>query len=82
MAGTTSAAAFEDAIRQSRRIQIITILWMGAEAALSLWAAGWQAVLRCWRLEVTVSLNCSPQLWCSYDLRLEGIVNDANDLRL
>jgi divalent metal cation (Fe/Co/Zn/Cd) transporter len=39
MAGTTSAGAFEDAIRQSRRIQIITILWVGAEAALSLWAA-------------------------------------------
>jgi len=39
MAGTTNTGALQDAIRQSWRIQIITIIWMGAEAALSLWAA-------------------------------------------
>jgi hypothetical protein len=39
MAGTTNTGALQDAIRQSRRIQIVTIIWMGAEAALSLWAA-------------------------------------------
>ena len=39
MAGTTNPGAFEDATRLSRRIQILTIIWMGAEAALSLWAA-------------------------------------------
>lgn len=39
MAGTTNTGALQGAIRQSRRIQIITIIWMGAEAALSLWAA-------------------------------------------
>jgi divalent metal cation (Fe/Co/Zn/Cd) transporter len=39
MAGTTNTGALQDAIRQSRRLQIVTIIWMGAEAALSLWAA-------------------------------------------
>jgi divalent metal cation (Fe/Co/Zn/Cd) transporter len=42
MAGTTNTGASQDAVSQSRRVQIITIIWMGAEAALSLWAA-WRA---------------------------------------
>jgi hypothetical protein len=36
MAGTTNTGALQDAIRQSWRIQIITIIWMGAEAANAL----------------------------------------------
>ena len=32
----------EHTIRRVRRIQVITIAWMGAEAALSLWLA-WRA---------------------------------------
>src|SRR6516165_151472 len=42
MAGTTNNGAFEDAMRQSWRIQIVTTIWIGAEGVISLWAA-WRA---------------------------------------
>lgn len=45
MTGMTKATLLQDAIRQSRRLQTITISWMGVEAALSLWAA-WRASSR------------------------------------
>ena len=42
MAGITQVSSCQDAIRRTRRIQAITIVWMSVEAALSLWAA-WAA---------------------------------------
>lgn len=42
MAGIIQVSSSQDAIRQTRRIQAITIVWMSAEAALSLWTA-WSA---------------------------------------
>ena len=42
MAGTFQLSSAQDAVRQTRRIQAITIIWMSVEAAVSLWVA-WTA---------------------------------------
>lgn len=42
MAGTSQLSSAQDAVRQTRRIQAITIVWMSVEAAVSLWVA-WTA---------------------------------------